>query len=314
MTERINRAPLEATGERLMPDSQHGEVVHAEHLARYQLATQLAASRRVLDAACGEGYGTNLIAEAGATSAVGIDVDERTVAHARGRYPAAEFVQGDVRQLPFEDGAFQLVVSFETIEHVQDPERVLDELRRVLADEGILVISTPNTRQYLVENEFHEREFRHEEFVELLRTRFPIVELLLQHNWLASTVLSPDLAKDADGAVAASTRFAKLTGIEPGGELYTVALCGRGPPPSVHPVVVASGLDESHELARRIVSTEQEADKWHTEYLTAQEMAARMRRLYEGTERTLMDVYDSVWWRMTSPLRWIADRARRRDG
>ena len=93
--------------------------------------------------------------------------------HARARYPAAEFVQGDVRQLPFEDGAFELVVSFETIEHVHDPERVLDELRRVLAGDGLLVISTPNKRQYLVENEFHEREFRHEEFVELLRTRFP---------------------------------------------------------------------------------------------------------------------------------------------
>ena len=73
----------------------------------------------MLDAACGEGYGTDLLAAAGARSAVGVDLDERTVAHARAKYPAAEFVEGDVRQLPFEDGAFDLVVSFETIEHVR---------------------------------------------------------------------------------------------------------------------------------------------------------------------------------------------------
>ena len=110
--------------------AQHGEVVHAEHLARYQVAAQLAESRRVLDAACGEGYGTSLLVAAGAKSVVGIDSDARAVAHARRRYPGPDFIQGDVRQLPLERGAFDLVVSFETIEHVAEPEVVLDELGR----------------------------------------------------------------------------------------------------------------------------------------------------------------------------------------
>ena len=77
----------------------------------------------MLDAACGEGYGTALLAAAGARSAVGVDLDERTDRPRRGattRRP--EFVRGDVAQLPFEDDAFDLVVSFETIEHVPDPE------------------------------------------------------------------------------------------------------------------------------------------------------------------------------------------------
>jgi SAM-dependent methyltransferase len=305
---------LEATGERLVPEAQHGEVVHAEHLVRYHIAAQLAESRRVLDAACGEGYGTNLIAAASATSAVGIDLDAGTIEHARLRYPAAEFVQGDIQRLPFEDGAFDLVVSFETIEHVRDPERVLDELRRVLVDEGVLVISTPNKDQYLVENEFHEREFRHQEFVELLNERFASVELLLQRNWLASTIVPPELARDASGRAAEGITFAKLTGIEPGEELYTVALCGNTPAPPVRPVVVAAGLDESQELARRIVDTERSATRWHDEYLTARDTAADMRRFYEETERALMDVYNSAWWRMTAPLRSLADRLRRRSG
>ena len=98
----------------------------------------------------------------------------------------------------------------------------------MLADEGWLLISTPNKTQFLVENEFHEREFSHEEFVDLLHTRFSSVELLLQHNWLASSVLSPEIAGEADGRLGHGVQFAKLTGIEPGGELYTLALCGKG--------------------------------------------------------------------------------------
>ena len=159
-----------------MPELQHGELVHAEHLARYLVAAELAPERRVLDAACGEGYGTALLAAAGARSAIGVDLDESTIVHARGRHPGPEFVQADVRQLPFEDRAFDLIVSFETIEHVRDPDAVLDELQRVLADDGLLIVSTPNKHQYLVDNEFHEREFAHEEFVALLEARFASVE------------------------------------------------------------------------------------------------------------------------------------------
>jgi SAM-dependent methyltransferase len=314
VTDQVEGPSLEATGERLVPQLQHGEVVHAEHLARYLVAVQLAESRRVLDAACGEGYGTGLLAEAGATSALGVDLDERTVAHARARYPAAEFVQADVRRLPFEDGAFELVVSFETIEHVSEPESVLDELRRVLADDGLLLISTPNKHRYLVDNEFHEREFEHEEFVDLLSARFPNVEALLQHNWLASAVLPAAHARDSSGREVAGTRFGKLAGTEPGGELYTVALCGGGEIPALRPVVVAAGLDESHELATRLVGAERSAERWRGEYRSAQEMAASVRRHYEDSERVLMAVYDSVWWRMTAPLRWLADRVRRSDG
>jgi SAM-dependent methyltransferase len=314
MTSEDRPPALETTGERLVPELQHGELVHAEHLARYQLAAQLADSRRVLDAACGEGYGTGLLAAAGATSATGVDADERTVAHARERYPDAEFVLADVRQLPFDAGTFDLAVSFETIEHVRDPERVVDELRRVLTADGLLLISTPNKHAYLVENEFHQREFLHEEFVELLSVRFSRVEVLLQHNWLASAVLPPEAARDASGKEAQGTRFGKLTPLAPGGELYSVAICRDRPIPSVRPTVVAASLDEAHELARRIVATEQAAESWHREYMTAQETAARMRRHYEDTEQTLMAVYDSVWWRMTAPLRRLADRARRSSG
>ena len=65
MTDQAKGAPLQATGERLVPELQHGEVVHAEHLVRYLVAAELARDRRILDAACGEGYGTALLAGVG---------------------------------------------------------------------------------------------------------------------------------------------------------------------------------------------------------------------------------------------------------
>jgi SAM-dependent methyltransferase len=300
MTDPTGGSPLQSTGERLVPELQHGELVHAEHLVRYLMATELASGRRVLDAACGEGYGTALLAAAGARSATGVDLDELTIAHAEGRHAGAKFVRADVRQLPFEDGAFDLVVSFETIEHVRDPESVLDEFRRVLADDGLLIVSTPNKHHYLVENEFHEREFFHEEFVALLGTRFPILDVLLQHNLVTSAVLPPAVATERSGEHDHDLVFRKVAGVEPGGELYTVVLCGRGELPRVKGAAVAAGVDEAHELARRVVDAERTAEMWHAEY--------------ERAEQTLLQVYASVWWRATAAPRSLLERVRRRRG
>jgi SAM-dependent methyltransferase len=304
---------LEPTGERLIPHLQHGELVHAEHLARYRLAAQLAPSRRTLDAACGEGYGTAILAAAGARAATGVDLDAATIQHARGRHPQADFLAGDVRELPFRAGSFDLVVSFETIEHIRDAERALDELRRVTAPDGLLLISTPNKHEYLVENEFHEREFFHAEFLELLEARFETVEVLLQHNWLTSAVLPVPVAADAGAQRDHQLEFRKLAAVMPGAELYTIALCGTEALPRLRPVAVAAAVDEAQELARRAVDAERTAEMWHAEYQKAE-------AAYKTAERALFDVYGSVWWRMTGPLRRLLELvrggggARTRDG
>jgi SAM-dependent methyltransferase len=293
---------LEATGERLVPDLQHGEVVHAEHLARYRFTAQLAPSKRVLDAACGEGYGSRILVDAGAASVTGVDVDEQTVDHARSRYPGAEFHVADVTSLPFEDGSFDLIVSFETIEHVPEPERVLAELRRVLAADGLLVISTPNKHQYLVENEFHEREFTHEEFVAVLGGLFPSVQLVLQHNWMTSTVLDPAAAAEAGGDSSLGADLYKLVALQPGDELYTIAICAEAPlTERLRGVAVTASVDEAHELARRAVDAERAAHRWHDEY---QNTLVAWRENVEEMRSTLS-------WRLTKPFRvgrWLKKR------
>jgi 2-polyprenyl-3-methyl-5-hydroxy-6-metoxy-1,4-benzoquinol methylase len=288
---------LEATGERLMPEQQHGELVHAEHLARYRLAAQLAPGRRVLDVACGEGYGAALLAAAGASSVVGVDLDEATVEHARARH-GIEARVGDVRSLPFEDGAFDLVVSFETIEHVEEPERALDELARVVAADGLVVVSTPNASQYLVENEFHVREFGHAEFVALLEGRFPAVRLLFQHNWLTSAVVDEAALRERSGEGPVALELTKVRGVEPGDELYLVAVCGGAPDQKLCAVGVMAGVDEAHALAARLVEAEATAHKWHDAF---QEALANSRWMSS-----------TLSWRLTKPFRLPGRLLRRR--
>jgi SAM-dependent methyltransferase len=288
---------LEPTGERLVPDRQQGELVLAEHLARYRLAAQLAPGRRVLDAACGEGYGLALMAAAGPKTATGVDVDAATVEHVRQRH-GVDARQADVRELPFEDDAFDLVVSFETIEHVPEPERALDELARVLAPGGLLLISTPNASQYLVENEFHVREFGHDEFAGLLRERFGSVRLLYQHNWLTSAVLEEGDLGESGGARELDLHLTKVRAADPGDELYLLALCGDGDVDvDLEAVGVVAGTDEAHELARQLVEAQRTATQWHERYQETLATAQWMR--------------STLTWRLTKPLRALARLARR---
>ncbi len=307
------------TGERLVPEVQHGELVHAEHLARYLLAAQLAPGRRVLDVACGEGYGTAMLDGSGATGAVGVDVDEPTITGAQERY-SCDFRCADIAALPFEDASFDLVVSFETIEHVTDGEAALSELARVLAPAGLLIISTPNTQEYLVDNEFHTREFSHEEFTTLLRGRFDSVRLLYQHNWLASAVLEEEGLREASGTLPLEVDLRKTVAREPGHELYTVALCGEKTDIALAQVAVAAGTDEAHSLAQRLVECEDTARTWHAEYQKAEDAAKLWHDTYKQQEQRTEDAWahvhrmqESLSWRITRPLR-IPAKLRERRG
>lgn len=167
---------LPFTGERFTPEV-IGEIWH-EHWHRYVLALPLARGKRVLDAACGEGYGSAFLATV-AREVVGVDVDPAAIAHASARYSAENlrFVVASCTELPQADESFDLVVSFETIEHLALQSQMLAEFRRVLAPEGVLVISSPNRPVYAAQcaerNEFHVRELTRDELAQLLTPVFP---------------------------------------------------------------------------------------------------------------------------------------------
>ena len=168
--------------ERIVPaETERG--ILAIHLKRYEFALPFCPGKNVLDAGCGVGYGTVFLADV-ARRVVGIDRDEGAIEYARSRYARTNvrFEVGDVLALPHADGAFDVVCSFETIEHVRDPATLVREAARVLRRDGLFVCSTPRSDETNPEpaNPFHEVEFSVAAFDELLRGEFDDVELFGQ--------------------------------------------------------------------------------------------------------------------------------------
>ncbi len=183
---------MEFTGERLVPDAADLDLWN-EHFARYCFAEAFAAGKRVLDAGCGAGYGTARLAAVGA-QVFGLDLSGDAVRHARRGYPAVDFVQGDLTHLPFPEGSLDLVVAFEVIEHLREWPVLIHEAARVLAESGVLVVSTPNRSVYEesreVPNPFHVHEFACEEFRGALARRFRYCSVFLENHVPAVAVTS----------------------------------------------------------------------------------------------------------------------------
>jgi SAM-dependent methyltransferase len=161
-------------GERMVPESS-GSPTFWEHVYRYAFASQFVKGKRILDIACGEGYGAAALKKAGAAHVIGVDISESACSHARNKY-GLDVRRGTAEQIPLPDKSVDLVVSFETIEHISDPNRFLDECVRVLAPEGRVIISTPNKGIYSwpagAQNPHHCSEMTEQEFAFALQSRF----------------------------------------------------------------------------------------------------------------------------------------------
>jgi len=170
--------------ERLALDRFSSPWLRNHHLARYRWAAAFASDRRVLDAACGTGYGSRILLAAGARQVVSMDLSREA--------SGPTFARGDAARLPARDGAFDLYVSFETLEHVEDDRSLLREAKRVLAPGGVFLCSTPNrdflspglTLEDRPRNPYHVREYSIAEFEALLGTFFPKVKLFGQ-TWFS---------------------------------------------------------------------------------------------------------------------------------
>lgn len=222
---------LEDTGERIIPQNARDTIDYAEHLVRYQFAARLAAGKRVLDVACGVGYGSKLLAETHPTAHIqGIDLSAAAIDFARQHHPAPNlrYTVGSALELPFEDGSFDLVVAFEFIEHIEAQLPFLEGARRVLAPGGILVVSTPNRVMSVGRNPFHVHELVEHEFCGMLGEHFPYVTTLYQSNVLTS-MLKPRIATVEARQVR--NGFTTIVGDPFHGEeaMFLVAVCSDRP-------------------------------------------------------------------------------------
>jgi SAM-dependent methyltransferase len=176
--------PLKLTGERTLPDVPEENYWFRRHLAVYEWIAPRVAGARVVDMACGEGYGSEVLARS-ASSVVGVDANPEAHEHANLRYtaPGLRFDRGLVETYG-EPAAFNAVVFLQTIEHVQDPIAVLTHFRSLLAPGGVAYITTPNLLTLAAPgaeksgNPWHIKEYRVEEFRELCESVFSDVELL----------------------------------------------------------------------------------------------------------------------------------------
>lgn len=185
---------MEFTGERFVPQLTETQI-KIEHLQRYLSITELVRGKVVLDAACGEGYGSSILSDT-ADKVFGIDLSEETIRHANSTYKKENlsFQIASIEKLPLPISSVDVVVSFETIEHVDETlqNSFLSEIKRVLKPGGLLIISTPNKHIYSdlrnYQNPFHIKEFYKDEFIKFLNNFFGTVKIFHQKNEVASVI------------------------------------------------------------------------------------------------------------------------------
>jgi SAM-dependent methyltransferase len=158
-----------------------------EHVARYRFAAGLVKGKKVLDAACGTGYGSDLMIKEGAREVIGIDISEEAIQHARRMYSGKgrRFLVMDASRLKLPAGSFDAAVSFETIEHLKRWREFPAGLAKALKKGGMLILSTPNRLTYsgdIKHNHFHYKEFEPEELEGLLRRHFSYVRMFYQRK------------------------------------------------------------------------------------------------------------------------------------
>ncbi|OAJ67168.1 glycosyltransferase [Gluconobacter cerinus] len=257
---------LAFNGERFTSDIS-GQI-EVEHYHRYLMARQFCTDCVVLDVASGEGYGAAMIAQV-AQFVQGVDIDGDTVNHAAREFtrPNLRFACGDATKLPVEDHSFDRFLSFETIEHVEDHDAFLSEIKRSLRSDGLLIISSPDKDVYSAvgepDNPFHVHELTRINFLELLQKNFRHVALLIQKPMIGSVILAEERSNCAP--LVFEKRNADYFEVlsQPSHAPYLIAFASDEPLPEIpdsfyiHRTDLDTDMTERLAQARRAIEAEQ---------------------------------------------------------
>ena len=221
---------LPFTGERFIPGTR-GEI-WIEHWHRYHFASRWVKGAKVLDLACGEGYGSALLARH-AESIMGVDVSQQAIDHAQRAYGMlrnARFSVGSATAIPAPDASFDVAISFETLEHIHEQEEFLAELDRVLKPGGVLLISCPNKAEYTdkrgTQNEFHVKELYRPELDALIRKRFAHATWYGQKPSFFS-VIAPEGAAGTGELLEVTEKAPDKAAAQMASPLYYILVAGR---------------------------------------------------------------------------------------
>ncbi|MCR5220503.1 MAG: class I SAM-dependent methyltransferase [bacterium] len=302
---------MEFTGERFVPGC--GGDIALEHYHRYFFALPLVQGKRVLDIASGEGYGSHILARE-AAFVTGVDIAEEAVAWSAEQYSCENirFLRGSVTGIPLDDASVDVVVSFETLEHVAEQEQkvMLREIRRVLVPGGLLILSTPNVDIFdSASNHFHVKELCLDEFLSLLDDHFAHRAVLGQKLLYGSVITAHtplDRLLSLDGT---ASQFQSCA-------VYFIALASDSSLPFVSGSILEGAIEDSDRY-RTLMKTCKQHESEHMQVKMEQELAAMHERLaaseqqVEEARNALKAVLASRSWRITAPLRNVRSNIRR---
>lgn len=238
------------TGERLETFVDHETTL--EHLHRYAIVLGLVKGKNVLDIASGEGYGSNLLADV-ANRVVGVDISKKTISAATKKYNKSnlEFLLGSAAEIPCADNTFDFVISFETLEHHNQHEEMMLEIKRVLKPMGTLIISSPDKLNYTDKanliNEHHIKELYENEFKYLISKHFTNIAFYKQKPTFSSLIVSENKVSDF---VEYTGNFQSVGVSSDFGQLYFLAIASE----NYLPQLAASAFTDDTFLKRMITA------------------------------------------------------------
>jgi len=213
----MNEQDKHWTGERLETFIHNDNTT--EHLHRYAIALEFCHNKTVLDIACGEGYGSRLLANR-AAHVWGVDISAETIASASEKYKCNNlaYLTGSCSSIPLESHSVDMVVSFETIEHHDQHEAMMAEIKRVLKPNGLLIISSPDKKYYTdlpsYHNPFHIKELYFEEFKNLMNSNFKNCNFYFQKMVSGSLIMPAALSDKYTGFSGTYTGIQSNTDFE----------------------------------------------------------------------------------------------------
>jgi len=280
------------TGERLIPKDDREKLMYGEHIIRYELSKKLMKNKVVLDIASGTGYGTQVLSTV-AKKVYGVDISKEAIDYAKKHYSSQNlsFLQGSADKIPFDDEVFEVVNSFETIEHIPTYKEFIKEAKRVLKKNGVFIVSTPNKKEFIQNAHYHVHEFFEKEFTDLLKRSFKNVEIYYQDTFKGSSVHSASAfgkTWQKEELVLKSITQAKEKAI------YFIAICSDDTLPV---------LDEATIIA------EQWSDKKYFEkegYISSIEKEnVKKQKEIDNLNRQVEEIISSRSWQVTKPIRNI---------
>lgn len=294
-------------GERMVPALHKGKLMYAEHITRYQSSQELVKDKIVLDIASGSGYGTKILASS-AKKVFGVDVSQPAIDYSN-RYYAAKNIEyrlGDGEKIPLDDNSVEVVVTYETIEHISDYKKFLDEVERVLTSDGIAIVSTPNDLEFAEGNHFHLHEFTEEELTSLLKKKFKYVDKYYQATWKGVGIGDAALFQTEGVVDATIENFAV---INPKQYLYFFFVCSNKP---IQQKIGSSIMIGEHYSDRLVTDVNNHLIELNKEVTALKEEVVTMDKDYlklQSEHKDLIDKYHAVLqstsWKVTKPLRKI---------